>query len=78
MPKQDYSSSIKVNASVREAFESIRNRVPEWWTNGRGDFEGKSQNLNDIFAVRFTKSGDMYKIKIIDMVPDKKNSLGGY
>jgi len=31
MKKQDYTVSIKVNATIQEAFENI-NSVTKWWT----------------------------------------------
>ena len=67
MNKQDYHSDIVTNVTPTEAFEKI-GRVSEWWAT---NFEGGSQKLNDVFTVRFG-SGDMYKVKIIELVPNKK------
>jgi hypothetical protein len=67
MENQDYHSSITANITPSEAFDKIR-RVSEWWA---ANFEGKSQDLNDVFTVRF-KAGDMYKAKVIECIPDKK------
>ena len=67
MKKQDYTVSIKVNATIQEAFENI-NSVKKWWTE---NVEGSSQKLNDEFEVRF---GDVHysKQKLVEFVPDKK------
>jgi hypothetical protein len=67
MKNQDYTVSITVNATAREAFNGI-NRVSEWWTE---NLEGSSQKLNDEFTVRF---GDVHVStqKLVEVVPDKK------
>ncbi|MDR3577147.1 MAG: hypothetical protein P4L50_25075 [Anaerolineaceae bacterium] len=67
MNKQDYHSSILAQITPKEALDKI-SRVSEWWAI---DFEGSSQKLNDIFTVRFG-SGDMYKVKVSEFIPDKK------
>lgn len=67
MDQQDYHSSISTSVSPGEAFEKI-SRVSDWWAK---DFEGKSKELNDVFTVRF-KNGDMYKMKVFEIAPDKK------
>jgi hypothetical protein len=43
-------------------------RVPEWWGT---DFQDQSRNAGDVFPVRF-QSGDIYTIKIVEVVPGKK------
>src|SRR5882672_3327660 len=67
MKTQDYTASITVNATPREAFKSI-NSVTKWWTE---NLEGSSQKLNDEFTVRF---GDVHVStqKLIEVIPDKK------
>ena len=67
MKNQDYTVSITVNATAREAFNGI-NRVSEWWTE---NLEGSSQKLNDEFTVRF---GDVHVStqKLIEVIPNKK------
>ena len=67
MKKQDYHTSITVDATAHEAFKSI-NSVTKWWTE---NLEGNSQKLNDEFTVRF---GDVHvsKQKLVEVVPDKK------
>jgi hypothetical protein len=67
MKEQNYHTSITVDASAHEAFESI-NRVTKWWTE---NLEGRSQKLNDEFTVRFWNL-HYSKQKLIEVVPDKK------
>jgi hypothetical protein len=69
MKKQDYRSSITAHTTPKEALEKI-SRVSEWWST---NFEGSSQKVNDIFTVRFG-SGDMFKIKVSELIPGKKIS----
>ena len=67
MQEQDYHTSITVDATAQEAFESI-NSVSKWWTE---NLEGSSQKLNDEFTVRF---GDVHvsRQKLVEVIPDKK------
>lgn len=67
MKDQDYHTSITVEATTKEAFESI-NSVTKWWTE---NLEGSSQKTGDEFSVQF---GDVHfsKQKIIELIPDKK------
>ncbi len=67
MKENDYHASISVNASAKEAFNSIRD-VTKWWTE---NLEGNTQKLNDEFTVRFE---DMHysKQKIVELIPDRK------
>ena len=67
MKNQNYHTSIMVDASAHEAFESINN-VTQWWTE---NLEGSSRNLNDEFSVRF---GDVHysRQRLVEVVPGKK------
>jgi hypothetical protein len=67
MKKQDYTTSIMVNATAQAAFNSINN-VSAWWTE---NLEGSSQKLNDEFTVRFDDI-HISTQKLIQVVPDKK------
>jgi hypothetical protein len=65
--KQDYRTAIVADVTPKEAFDKI-SHVSEWWAT---NFEGSSEKLNDIFTVRFA-SGDMYKVKVSEFIPDKR------
>jgi hypothetical protein len=64
---KDYSTTIHVNATGKQAFNSI-NKVTKWWTE---NLEGKSQNPGDEFTVRF---GDVHVStqKLVEVIPDKR------
>ena len=64
---KDYSTTIHVNATGKQAFNSI-NKVTKWWTE---NLEGKSQNPGDEFTVRF---GDVHQStqKLVEVIPDKR------
>jgi len=66
MKKQDYTTTITVNASAQEAFKSINN-VSKWWTE---DMEGSSQKLNDVFTVRFGET--WMTMKVVELISDRK------
>jgi len=67
MEKQNYTASIKIDATPQEVFKSINN-ITDWWTE---NMEGSSQKLNDEFTVQF---GDIhYSLqKIVEFIPNKK------
>ncbi|MES2795606.1 MAG: SRPBCC domain-containing protein [Bacteroidota bacterium] len=66
MKSRDYSTHISTDASLKGAFKSINN-VSKWWT---ADFEGHSEELNDIFTVHF---GETYvTIQLVELIPDEK------
>jgi hypothetical protein len=67
MQAQNYHTSITADIPQSEAFDKI-GRVPEWWGT---DFQGQSRNVGDVFTVRF-QSGDVYTIKIVEVVPVNK------
>ena len=65
---QDYTASITVSASPREAFNSINN-VTKWWTE---ELTGQSQKLNDEFTVRFFDDVHVSTQRLVEVIPDKK------
>ncbi len=66
MKKQDYKASIVVNAGAMDSFNNI-NKVSAWWTE---DITGKSDKLNDSFAVHFGET--FVDFKTTQLVPGKK------
>ena len=67
MNQPNFHCSITPKVSIKEAFDGVSKRVPEWWTE---NFEGSLQNLNDIFTVRFGETFGTYKI--VEVIPGKK------
>jgi hypothetical protein len=67
MKAHDYIIRITVDASPREAFNSI-NSVSKWWTE---NIVGGYQKLNDEFTVRFDDV-HISTQKLIEFIPDKK------
>ncbi len=67
MKKPDFQITLLVDAPAAEIFKNI-NHVAAWWTE---NLEGNSQNLHDVFIVRF---GDIHysKQELVEFLPDKK------
>jgi hypothetical protein len=66
MKNQEFSCSITVNISPKEAFKMI-SRVSDWWIK---EVEGKTEKLNDEFTVH---AGTTWKsFKITEVIPTKK------
>jgi len=66
MEIRDYQAQITVNVDPSVAMEAI-GKVSEWW--GR-DYSGKSQNLGDIFTIRFNQTFATFQIS--EKMDDKK------
>jgi hypothetical protein len=64
---QDFTTTILVDQTPKEAFNAIVN-VRGWWSE---NIEGGTARLNDVFTYRFE---DMHQctIKLIEVVPEKK------
>src|SRR5262249_21490821 len=67
MKTQDYHNRITTKTSPKETFNKI-SQVSNWWSK---NIEGSFSKVGDVFTSHF-KSGDWYKIKIDEMIPDKK------
>lgn len=66
MEKKNFHRSITVNASADEAMKKI-SQVTGWWAK---NVKGKSEKLNDTFAVDFGKT--YVDFTITELTPGKK------
>jgi hypothetical protein len=66
MNKQDFSCSISVSITPKEALKMI-SRVSEWWVK---DVEGETEALHDAFTVHFGTTWVAFKITAV--IAEKK------
>jgi hypothetical protein len=72
MNNQDFTTTLLVNNTPKEAFEAIKN-VRGWWSGlHREEFEGNSAQLNDEFIFRAEEGMHTTTQKLIELVPNKK------
>lgn len=62
LEKKDFQHSMIVEATDKVVFDSLTQRIPEWWTE---DFEGSSNRLHDKFTVRF---GHTHKTMLVEEI----------
>lgn len=67
MANKDFTTTILVDQTPKEAFDAINN-VRGWWP---GEIEGGTQKLNDEFTYQY-KEIHYSKQKLIEVVPDKR------
>jgi hypothetical protein len=67
MTNQNYTASISVDQSPKEAFEAIRN-VNGWWSE---EIEGSTAKVDDEFNYHYQ---DLHKctMKLVELVPNKR------
>jgi hypothetical protein len=63
---ESFTTTIEVDKSPQDVFNSIKD-VSGWWAT---NVTGHTQNLNDVFTVRFGKT--FATIKNIEVIPNKK------
>ena len=67
MKKQDFTTTILVDKTPKQAFDAINN-VRGWWA---GEIEGPTDKLGEEFTYRY-KEFHYSKQKLIELIPDKK------
>lgn len=63
----DYTTTLLVNQTPKEAFDAINN-VRGWWSE---EIEGSTNKLNDEFSYHF-KDVHRSQMKIVEFIPNKK------
>jgi hypothetical protein len=72
MKNQDFTTTILVEQTPAEAFNTILN-VRAWWSGLYGEsFEGTSEKLGDEFSFLAGGGAHYTKQKLVELVPDKK------
>ncbi|MBS1600776.1 MAG: SRPBCC domain-containing protein [Bacteroidetes bacterium] len=72
MKNQDFTRTMLVDQTPKEAFNAIKN-VRGWWSGLYSEtFEGNTDNLNEEFIFRAGGGMHYSKQKLIEVVPDKK------
>jgi len=64
---QDYTATILVKQTPAIAFDAVKN-FRAWWSE---QIEGETDKLNEVFFYQY-KDVHLCKIKLIEIVPDKK------
>jgi hypothetical protein len=67
MENRNFTTSITVDATAQEVFNSITN-VRGWWSE---ETEGSTENLNDEFTYHY-KDVHICKMKLIEVIPNEK------
>jgi hypothetical protein len=67
MNNQDFTTTILVDQTPKEAFDAINN-VRGWWSQ---EVEGGTEKLNDEFNYHY-KDVHRCKMKLVEVVPEKK------
>jgi hypothetical protein len=67
MPKQDFTTTILVDQTPKEAYDAVNN-VRGWWSE---EIEGRTDNLNAEFKYHY-RDVHRCKMKIIEMIPHQK------
>lgn len=72
MKNQDFTTTILVNQTPAEVYNTILN-VRAWWSGLYDEsFEGSSEKLGDEFSFRAGGGAHYTKQKLVELVPDKK------
>jgi hypothetical protein len=72
MINQDYTKTLSVDATPKEAFNAIRN-VHEWWSGLYSEkIEGSTEKVNDEFTFQAGNGAHYSKQKLVELIPYKK------
>ncbi len=72
MEKEDFTTTLLVDESPKQVFNSIKN-VRGWWSGLYSEeFEGASYKLNDEFVFRGGGGAHYTKQKLVELIPDKR------
>ncbi|MES2108284.1 MAG: SRPBCC domain-containing protein [Bacteroidota bacterium] len=72
MENQSFTTTIFVEQTPADAYNTILN-VREWWSGlYEESFEGSSEKLGDEFSFRAGGGAHYTKQKLVELVPDKK------
>ncbi len=67
MKNQDFTTTLSVDQTPKEAFDAILN-VRGWWSE---NIEGSTAKLGDEFTYRY-KDVHRCKMKLVEVIPEKK------
>ncbi len=67
MPSQNYTATISVDQSPKEAFDAIRN-VRGWWSE---EIEGSTAKVGDEFKYRY-RDVHSCTMKLVELAPNKR------
>jgi hypothetical protein len=67
MNNQDFTATISVDKTPKEAFDAINN-VRGWWSE---NIEGGTEKLGDEFTYRY-KDVHRCRMKLVEVIPDKR------
>lgn len=67
MAASDFTTTVTVDQSPKEAFNAINN-VRGWWSE---EIEGETSKLNDEFSYHF-EDVHICKMKLTEVIPDRK------
>jgi hypothetical protein len=72
MLNQDFTTTLLVDGTPKEAFNAIRD-VREWWSGLYSEkIEGSTEKVNDVFTFQAGNGAHYSKQKLVELFPDKK------